>query len=301
MPSIKRPRAKNMNNVDVSRIIQINKPDVKFKDIVGCESAKLFLKDWCFAIKESDDYYKNFGCEVPKSCLIYGDRGNGKMSLARALCYNTNALFYNIKITDIINKWFSESEKNLESIFYDAFRRSEEEKCPAILFFGDLDAIFCPPDHFSRESLSLRLSQVLCNLMRGFHNSKDIYILGRTCHIEKVHPDVKQMFDYQFEVQIPNSKERIKFLEIEREKAYGKCNRKIQVNSDWINADFELVSKNLEGFSYIHIQRMFTETLRQKAIAWKNSNSREFYREKSLETISSEDFIKIILENTYIS
>ena len=71
MPSVKRPRAKNLNNIDVSRLIQIEKPNVKFKEIIGCEPAKSFLRDWCFSIKKEDNYYENFGCNIPKSCLIF--------------------------------------------------------------------------------------------------------------------------------------------------------------------------------------------------------------------------------------
>ena len=68
--------------------------------------------------------------------MLYGPPGCGKTMMARAIASECNASFTAVGISDILNMWVGQSERNLAGLFDKA--RSE---APAVLFFDELDAL----------------------------------------------------------------------------------------------------------------------------------------------------------------
>jgi DNA replication protein DnaC len=71
---------------------------VTFDDIVGCDSAKEALKEFCAVL---DDPRKGLlsGKRMPKGVLLYGPPGTGKTMLAKAMANHSNAMFLPISAT----------------------------------------------------------------------------------------------------------------------------------------------------------------------------------------------------------
>ncbi len=293
MPDMKRPRARNLNRINPENLIQKIKPNIKFSDIIGCVEAKSILRDFSFALKESDNYYDKFGCYYPKGIMLHGPSGCGKTKLIKAFCYNTNALFYNIKTCDILVRWFSETENNLNLIIQDAKTRSKEENVPAILYFDELSSLFSISSDFSREGLSLRLSHILNEAINGFEKEDSVYIIGGTRNINIIHQDIlsNSVFPYQIKINRPEQKERKEYFEYLSKKIATKSSR-----YNWINIDPEELAQKTKEMSYLDIKNLFNNVLIKKARAWKNSNSNEFKRDSKLLNIRTEDFNKFVLK-----
>lgn len=93
---------------------------VKFKDVV--------YEDWGF--KEKVPYGRGL------SILLYGPPGTGKTMGAQVIANELGLELYKIDISQIINKYIGETEKNLGDIFLEA------KKSNAILLFDEADSLF---------------------------------------------------------------------------------------------------------------------------------------------------------------
>ncbi len=84
--------------------------------------------DWGFASK----YSRNFGI----SALFYGESGTGKTMASEALAKELHLDLYRVDLSQVVNKYIGETEKNLKRIFDAA------EDSGAILLFDEADALF---------------------------------------------------------------------------------------------------------------------------------------------------------------
>ena len=108
---------------------------VKFEDIIGCESAKEALREFCDFIKNPREYYSQ-GKHVPKGVLLYGPPGTGKTMLAKAMANETDVAFLPTTATSFFASHVGESEKNIRDLFARARRYA-----PSIIFIDEVDAI----------------------------------------------------------------------------------------------------------------------------------------------------------------
>ena len=67
---------------------------------------------------------------------MYGPPGTGKSFLAQATASMVNATFFSMSASDLVSKYFGESEKLMKELFIVA-----EEKSPSIIFIDEIDSI----------------------------------------------------------------------------------------------------------------------------------------------------------------
>ncbi|MDY6864888.1 MAG: ATP-binding protein [Halobacteriota archaeon] len=121
-------RAKNL--------VLAEKPGISFNDIAGLDEVKENIKKAIVYPFKHPEEYKYFGVKPGGGILLYGPPGCGKTMLAAASASECDAVFINLKISDIKDKYVGESEKRIKEVFNLA--RNYER---AIIFFDEIDAL----------------------------------------------------------------------------------------------------------------------------------------------------------------
>ena len=117
-------------------LILAEKPGINFADIAGLETVKENIKEAIVYPFKYPEEYRYFGVKPGGGILLYGPPGCGKTMLAAAAAAECDAVFINLKVSDIKDKYVGESEKNIKEVFTAA--RSYDK---AILFFDEIDSL----------------------------------------------------------------------------------------------------------------------------------------------------------------
>lgn len=126
---------------------------VRFADVVGMAELKKLIRVKIIEPFLKPGLFARFGKKSGGGVLLYGPPGCGKTMIARAIAHECKASFVAVGISDILNMWIGESERNLAAIFDKA--RAE---APAVLFFDELDALA-----FSRAKARSEHTRTLVN------------------------------------------------------------------------------------------------------------------------------------------
>ncbi len=112
----------------------IHKSDVKWQDIGGLDDTKDAIKSaYALALAK-----KPAGIQVGswRNLLLYGPPGTGKTLLAAATAGNLDAVFFNVKVSSLLSKYFGESTKLISALFSVARRLS-----PAVIFLDEFESL----------------------------------------------------------------------------------------------------------------------------------------------------------------
>ena len=145
-------------------------PDISFDDIAGLEDVKQTIRRRVInAIKHPDIYEANKR-KGGGGVLMFGLPGTGKTMIAKAVANEVNAKFYSIKCSDVVSKWFGDTEKNIKELFDTA----REEKV-AVIFFDEFDGL--APSRSTKSTVMPRAVNELLSQIDGFSESKNILLL----------------------------------------------------------------------------------------------------------------------------
>jgi len=152
----------------ITRDIYTSNPDVRFRDISGCDEAKRLLKE---AVVMPVKYPQFFhGLLRPwRGILLYGPPGCGKTLLAKAISNQSGANFISVKGPELLDKYVGESERAVRQVFERARASS-----PCIIFFDELDSL-CPrrgSDGAGSGGVSERVVNQLLTEMDGLDDRK---------------------------------------------------------------------------------------------------------------------------------
>ncbi|MFI6908670.1 AAA family ATPase [Nonomuraea sp. NPDC050394] len=109
---------------------------VTFADVAGMEGVKEALRVKLLLPVRQPELFAAFGKRAGGGVLLYGPPGGGKTHLARAAAGELGASFVSVGLSDVLDMYVGQSERNLHNIF-DAARRSR----PCLLFFDEVDAL----------------------------------------------------------------------------------------------------------------------------------------------------------------
>jgi SpoVK/Ycf46/Vps4 family AAA+-type ATPase len=110
--------------------------EVRFADIGGLDAVKQQIRRKIITPFEKPALFQTFRKRAGGGVLLYGPPGCGKTMLARATAGEVSARFFSVAITDVLNKWIGESERQLAAIFAQA-----RAAAPAVLFFDEIEAL----------------------------------------------------------------------------------------------------------------------------------------------------------------
>ena len=115
---------------------EIERPRVTFADLGGMESMKEEIRMKIILPMRHPEMFAAYGKKAGGGVLLYGPPGCGKTHLARATAGEVKAGFLAVGISDVLDMWIGQSERNLHALFEQA--RSHR---PCVLFFDEVDAL----------------------------------------------------------------------------------------------------------------------------------------------------------------
>ncbi|XP_073744132.1 mitochondrial inner membrane m-AAA protease component AFG3L2 isoform X2 [Callorhinus ursinus] len=109
--------------------------DVKFKDVAGCEEAKLEIMEFVNFLKNPKQY-QDLGAKIPKGAILTGPPGTGKTLLAKATAGEANVPFITVSGSEFLEMFVGVGPARVRDLF--ALAR---KNAPCILFIDEIDAV----------------------------------------------------------------------------------------------------------------------------------------------------------------
>ena len=188
------------------------RPDkVRFTDIAGMEDLKKVLRLQIIEPFLNPGLFSRFRKQAGGGVLLYGPPGCGKTMMARAIATECDATFLSIGISDVLNMWLGESERNLAEIFEQA--RANK---PCVMFFDELDALAYSRSKSNSTSARTVVNEFLAQLDGFDHDNAEVLILAATNMPWDVDPAMKRpgRFSKQIFVPPPDAEARRAMLEM---------------------------------------------------------------------------------------
>lgn len=127
---------------DLNKLAQRIEPLATWDDLVLPEMQKAILKEIAVHVKHRQKVYHEWGFAGKStrglgiSAMFSGESGTGKTMASEVLANGLKLDLYRIDLSQIVNKYIGETEKNLKKVFEAA------EGSGAILLFDEADALF---------------------------------------------------------------------------------------------------------------------------------------------------------------
>lgn len=158
-------------------IWDFEQPAFKLADVAGMESVKERLHLSFLGPLKQPELMKYYGKSLRGGLLLYGPPGCGKTFIARATAGELGAKFVSVGLSDVLDMWLGNSEKNLHEIFEHARRRA-----PCVLFFDELDALGRKRSLVRHSAISGVVNQLLAEMDSVGNNNEGVFILAATNH-----------------------------------------------------------------------------------------------------------------------
>ncbi|WP_232048928.1 AAA family ATPase [Sulfuracidifex tepidarius] len=168
-------QAKNQKKLGIENKITWN-------DIGGYEGLKKEIRDYIELPLKYENVAKKYGLKAPKGILLFGPPGCGKTLMMRALANDAKINFIYVNISDIMSKWYGESEARMKELFANA-----RKNAPCILFFDEIDTIGVKRENHTGDSVTPRLLSLMLSEIDGMQSDDGMIIVGST--------NVPQMLD----------------------------------------------------------------------------------------------------------
>ena len=158
------------------REVFIEVPDIRWEDIGGLEELKETLIEVVEWPLTNGDDFKRIGINPSKGILLFGPPGTGKTMLSKAVATESKANFISVKGSEILSKWFGESERKITEIF-----KKAKQASPCIILFDEIDAIAPIRGGATGEPRVVeRMVNTLLSEMDGLEELLGVVVIGAT-------------------------------------------------------------------------------------------------------------------------
>ncbi|KKA30851.1 hypothetical protein TD95_000733 [Thielaviopsis punctulata] len=224
--------SKKLRNALSSAILQ-ERPNVRWDDIAGLDSAKETLKEAVVLPIKFPSLFQGKR-QAWKGILLYGPPGTGKSYLAKAVATEANSTFFSVSSSDLVSKWMGESERLVKLLFSMA-----RENRPSVIFIDEIDAL-CGPRGEGESEASRRIKTEMLVQMDGVGNdSKGILVLGATNIPWQLDAAIRRRFQRRVHIGLPDANGRARMFKL----AVGETETTLQPN------DYKELGQLSEGFS----------------------------------------------------
>ncbi|KAF7245165.1 AFG3-like protein 2 [Varanus komodoensis] len=186
--------------------------DVKFKDVAGCEEAKLEIMEFVNFLKNPKQY-QDLGAKIPKGAILTGPPGTGKTLLAKATAGEANVPFITVNGSEFLEMFVGVGPARVRDLFVLA-----RKNAPCILFIDEIDAVGRKRGrgNFGGQSEQENTLNQLLVEMDGFNTTTNVVILAGTNRPDILDPALLRpgRFDRQIFIGPPDIKGRASIFKV---------------------------------------------------------------------------------------
>lgn len=194
------------------REVMVQVPNVRWSDIGGLDKAAERLREGVELPMKSPEAFRRLGIRPAKGFLLYGPPGTGKTLLAKAVARESEANFIAVKSSDLLSKWYGESEQQITRLFSRA-----RQVAPCIIFIDELDALVPPRGSGVGEpQVTERVVNTLLAEMDGVEEMQSVVVIGATNRPNLIDPALLRpgRLDELVYVTVPDATGRRRILDI---------------------------------------------------------------------------------------
>jgi transitional endoplasmic reticulum ATPase len=160
---------------DNSEGLDIERPKTTFEEVGGMDKVKEEVRMKIIHPLQHPEIYKAYGKKIGGGILLYGPPGCGKTHLARATAGEVGSNFIAVGISDILDMYIGQSERNLHAIFEKARNLK-----PCVLFFDEVDALGASRSDMRHSAGRNVINQFLAELDGVEYDNEGVLILAAT-------------------------------------------------------------------------------------------------------------------------
>jgi len=118
-----------------AKVIDPAEINVAFKDVAGCEEAKIEIMEFVNFLKNPQQY-TDLGAKIPKGAILTGPPGTGKTLIAKATAGEANVPFISVSGSEFLEMFVGVGPARVRDMFAMA-----RKNAPCILFIDEIDAV----------------------------------------------------------------------------------------------------------------------------------------------------------------
>jgi transitional endoplasmic reticulum ATPase len=194
------------------REIMIEAPNVTWDDVGGLDDAKRELRDGIELPLKHPQSFERLGIRSAKGFLLFGPPGTGKTMLAKAVAREAEANFIATKSSDLLSKWYGESEKQVSRLFQRA-----RQVAPTVIFIDEIDSL--APTRgggLGEPAVTERVVNTLLAEMDGLEELRGVVVIAASNRPALLDPALLRpgRFDDLIYVPVPERDGRLHILKI---------------------------------------------------------------------------------------
>ncbi|HVJ02826.1 MAG TPA: CDC48 family AAA ATPase [Sphingomonas sp.] len=198
------------------REVMVQAPTVRWDDVGGLDDAQMRLKEGVELPLKDPDAFRRLGIRPAKGFLLYGPPGTGKTLLAKAVAREAEANFIATKSSDLLSKWYGESEQQIARLFARA-----RQVAPCVIFIDELDSLVpARGGGLGEPQATERVVNTILAEMDGLEELQSVVVIGATNRPNLIDPALLRpgRFDELVYVGVPDEAGRERILRIQTEK-----------------------------------------------------------------------------------
>jgi transitional endoplasmic reticulum ATPase len=198
------------------REIMIEMPTVGWDDIGGLDAAKRELREGIELPLKHPEAFTRLGIRPAKGFLLFGPPGTGKTLLAKAVAREAEANFIATKSSDLLSKWYGESEQQVSRLFQRA-----RQVAPTVIFIDEIDSL--APTRgggLGEPAVTERVVNTLLAEMDGLEELRGVVVIAASNRPALLDPALLRpgRFDDLVYVTVPERAGRLHILRIHTSK-----------------------------------------------------------------------------------
>ena len=194
------------------REVMVQAPNVGWDDVGGLDDAQERLREGVELPLKEPDAFRRLGIRPAKGFLLYGPPGTGKTLLAKAVAREAQANFIATKSSDLLSKWYGESEQQIARLFARA-----RQVAPCVIFIDELDSLVpARGGGLGEPQVTERVVNTILAEMDGLEELQSVVVIGATNRPNLIDPALLRpgRFDELIYVSVPDQAGRRRILGI---------------------------------------------------------------------------------------